>query len=61
LSCWSLPQASWGGKLARAYNYIEIAPAQMYAPGFAILFTALAFNALGESMRIALDPTMKRR
>jgi len=55
------PQASWGGMLARAYNYIEIAPAQMYAPGFAILLTALAFNGLGESMRVALDPTMKRR
>lgn len=55
------PQASWGGMLARAYNYIELAPAQMYAPGFAILLTALAFNALGESMRVALDPTMKRR
>jgi peptide/nickel transport system permease protein len=55
------PAASWGGMLARAYNYIEIAPAQMYAPGFAILLTALAFNALGESMRVALDPTMKRR
>ena len=54
------PAASWGGMLARAYNYIEIAPAQMYAPGFAILLTALAFNALGESMRVALDPTMKR-
>jgi peptide/nickel transport system permease protein len=54
------PQASWGGMLARAYNYIEIAPAQMYTPGFAILFTALAFNALGESLRVALDPTMKR-
>jgi peptide/nickel transport system permease protein len=55
------PAASWGGMLARAYNYIEIAPAQMYAPGLAILLTALAFNALGESMRVALDPTMKRR
>jgi peptide/nickel transport system permease protein len=33
----------------------------MYTPGFAILFTALAFNALGESLRVALDPTMKRR
>jgi peptide/nickel transport system permease protein len=55
------PQASWGGMLARAYNYIELAPAQMYAPGFAILLTALAFNGLGESMRVALDPTMKRR
>jgi peptide/nickel transport system permease protein len=55
------PQASWGGMLARAYNYIEIAPAQMYTPGLAILLTALAFNALGESLRVALDPTMKRR
>jgi peptide/nickel transport system permease protein len=55
------PEASWGGMLARAYNYIEIAPAQMYTPGLAILVTALAFNALGESMRVALDPTMKRR
>jgi peptide/nickel transport system permease protein len=55
------PQASWGGMLARAYNYIELAPAQMYTPGLAILLTALAFNALGESLRAALDPTMKRR
>ena len=52
---------SWGAMLARAYQYIEIAPEQMYAPGLAILFTALAFNALGESLRIVLDPTMKDR
>lgn len=55
------PQPSWGAMLARAYNYLEIAPEQMYAPGLAILFTALSFNALGESLRVALDPTMKRR
>ena len=55
------PNPSWGAMLARAYQYIEIAPEQMYAPGFAILFTALAFNALGESLRIVLDPTMKDR
>lgn len=54
------PEASWGGMLARAYHYIEIAPAQMYAPGFAILFTALAFNSLGESIRMLLDPTIKK-
>ena len=52
---------SWGAMLARAYQYMEIAPEQMYAPGIAILLTALAFNALGESLRVALDPTMKRR
>jgi peptide/nickel transport system permease protein len=55
------PQPSWGGMLARAYTYMDLAPAQMYAPGIAILVTALAFNALGESLRIYLDPTMKGR
>ncbi|MBN8960883.1 MAG: ABC transporter permease [Rhizobiales bacterium] len=55
------PNASWGAMLARAYQNMEISPEQMYPPGLAILFTALAFNALGESMRVALDPTMKRR
>jgi len=54
------PESSWGGMLARAYHYVEVAPAQMYAPGLAILFTALAFNALGESIRVLLDPTVKR-
>ena len=55
------PESSWGGMLARAYHNVEVAPAQMYAPGLAILFTALAFNALGESIRVLLDPTVKRR
>lgn len=55
------PDASWGAMLARAYQYMEIAPEQMIVPGLAILFTALAVNTLGESMRIALDPTRKSR
>ena len=54
------PQPSWGGMLARAYQNMELAPSQMLAPGLAILFTALAFNALGEALRVALDPTMRR-
>ncbi len=54
------PQPSWGSMLARAYQNMELAPEQMYAPGLAILLTALAFNTLGESLRIALDPTNKR-
>jgi peptide/nickel transport system permease protein len=55
------PDPSWGAMLARAYQYMEIAPEQMYAPGLAILVISLAFNALGESLRIVLDPTMKDR
>ena len=55
------PLASWGAMLARAYQNMEFAPSQMYPPGLAILCTALAFNALGESLRVALDPTMQHR
>jgi peptide/nickel transport system permease protein len=33
----------------------------MYAPGFAILLTALAFNALGDWLRVELDPKTRRR
>jgi peptide/nickel transport system permease protein len=55
------PNPSWGAMLARAYQYMEIAPEQMYARGLAILVVSLAFNALGESLRIVLDPTMKDR
>ena len=54
------PNPSWGSMLARAYQNMELAPAQMWPPGLAILLTALAFNTLGESLRVALDPTMKR-
>jgi peptide/nickel transport system permease protein len=50
------PAVSWGGMLARAYTYMEVAPDQMYPPGLAILLTALSFNALGESLRAALEP-----
>lgn len=55
------PRPSWGAMLARAYTYVDLAPDQMYAPGIAIMLTALAFNGLGESLRIALDPTMRSR
>ena len=54
------PAPSWGAMLARAYGNMEAAPEQMYPPGIAILLTALAFNGLGESIRAALDPKLRR-
>ncbi len=53
------PDVSWGSMIARGYLYMSIVPEQMYAPGLIIMITAVAFNALGESMRVALDPTLK--
>lgn len=55
------PNPSWGAMLARAYQYMEIAPSRCMRRGPAILVVSLAFNALGESLRIVLDPTMKDR
>lgn len=55
------PDVNWGMMIARGYMYMEIAPAQMYVPGLAILLTAIAFNTLGESLRVALDPTLRGR
>lgn len=54
------PEPSWGSMIARAYLYMQIAPQQMWAPGIAILVTALAFNTLGESLREVMDPTSRR-
>lgn len=54
------PSPSWGSMLADAYAHMEVAPGQMYPPGIAILLTALAFNALGESLRTGLDPKLRR-
>lgn len=50
------PQASWGGMIARAQIYMEAAPGQIYPAGIAIILTALAFNGLGEALRLWLDP-----
>jgi peptide/nickel transport system permease protein len=47
--------------LARGYTFMEVAPDQMYPPGLAILVTALAFNTLGESLRVAFDPALRQR
>ena len=55
------PQPSWGAMLARAYSYVDITPEQMYAPGIVIMVSALAFNGLGESLRVAFDPTLRSR
>lgn len=50
------PLPSWGAMLSRAFANMEIAPYLMYAPGFAIIATAVAFNSMGEFVRRWLNP-----
>lgn len=60
------PTPSWGGMLADAgANSIYLVAWWLVVfPGFALLFTTLAFNILGDGLRDALDPKgrkIKRR
>lgn len=57
------PAPSWGGMLAdAAKNSVYMAaPWLVLAPGFALLFTTLSFNILGDGIRDALDPRAGRR
>ncbi|MBN6885481.1 peptide/nickel transport system permease protein [Cytobacillus horneckiae] len=54
------PQISWGGMLHQAYSMIFVNPLMMLFPGIAILLSVLAGNFLGDGLRIAIDPRMKR-
>jgi peptide/nickel transport system permease protein len=55
------PTSSWGIMLRRSAQFLSRAPGQVYAPGLAIALTVLAFNALGDSLRDALDPVASAR
>lgn len=48
------PTAEWGAMLSDAKNVLSTHPAQMLAPGLAILAVVGAFNLLGDSLRDAL-------
>ena len=55
------PFATWGNILADGKSYIFDAPWLFFIPGLAILFVVLAFNLVGEGMREALNPKLRRR
>lgn len=58
-----LPHASWGNMISLATNDTTILQyyVNMWLPaGIAIILTVLAFNFIGDGLRDALDPKMKR-
>ena len=54
------PTPSWGNILTSGKDYIEFAWWLSLFPGLSILVTVLAYNLLGEGIRDALDPRVKR-
>lgn len=54
------PTPEWGSMLANALQFLQRAWWVVTFPGLAILLTVLAFNLMGDGLRDALDPKMKR-
>lgn len=55
------PHATWGNILSDGKGFIFDAPWLFFIPGLAILLVVLAFNLVGEGMREALNPKLRRR
>lgn len=54
------PSPEWGTMLADSRQYILSDPWLMGIPGIAILLTVLSINLIGDGLRDALDPKMKK-
>ncbi len=54
------PTPEWGAMLADARNIIRSDPWIVALPGLAILVTVVAINLVGDGLRDALDPKLRR-
>ncbi len=55
------PMAEWGSMLGAERNQVFTAPHLVFFPGFAIMLTVLGFNLLGDGLRDALDPRLRKQ
>ncbi len=56
----SAPQASWGTLANNALPGLTTYPYQLFFPALSIAFTMLAFNFIGDGLRDALDPRLRK-
>lgn len=54
------PAPEWGALLSAGRGHIRNASYMCVIPGLAIMFTVLALNLLGDGLRDALDPKLKK-
>ena len=54
------PLPEWGAMLGDSREFISAAPWIMASPGIAILVTVLSINLMGDGLRDALDPRLKK-
>jgi len=56
----SAPMASWGSLASDALSGLRSYPYQLFYPSIAICITMLGFNFLGDGLRDALDPRLRK-
>ena len=54
------PMASWGAMISSSKTFIRTSPFYSLFPGFFIIITVIAFNMLGDGLRDALDPKLRK-
>jgi ABC-type dipeptide/oligopeptide/nickel transport system permease subunit len=54
------PMAEWGSMLGQERNQVFTAPHLVFFPGLMIMLTVLGFNLLGDGLRDALDPRLRK-
>ncbi len=54
------PTPSWGVMLASGRDYMDTAPTLVVWPSLAVALVVIAFNFLGDGLRDALDPQLRR-
>ena len=54
------PLASWGSLAADGVQNIAVFPWQLIAPGVTMAVTLLSLNFVGDGLRDALDPQMRK-
>ena len=54
------PEAEWGNMLSAGRTFIRNQPHMVIFPGIAIMLTIFSLNLLGDGLRDALDPRLKR-
>ncbi len=54
------PVPTWGNMLNEYQNEMWTQPAKVFYPGLAIFVCVLAFNYIGDGLRDAMDPRLKR-
>jgi peptide/nickel transport system permease protein len=51
---------TWGNMIASAQQYMQLASWLILAPGFCIVLTVLSLQVVGDGLRDALDPRLRR-